>query len=891
MAYRKRNSKKNPVKEVTNVNITEKSEELISSNAMTSQRNHKHEKEQLTKKVFDPKEEVVNDASDDQPNNSTKKQQSAEESKQLLEVLRTKEEHQKEVQYEILQKTIPTFTPKEAILKKLEDIKPDIAKKQTNLFRIFEPKQLPIYRENGERELRNRWYWKLKNDSLPDGDYDVREYFLGLYDRVLIEMPDYLLLKEMAVDNKNSRDAGKVVDAETARICDAIFQDEETEGAIRRFIAEMRQRVQADRNVVNYPSILHPIDFAFNEYFLEHQLVEPLNNDIIFNYIPERIRNDGNYILNMDRNLPSTARYIRPNLLQDRLNLHDNFESLWDTITTSNYILARSVVPDLKELISTEAQIQKMSQDLQLEALTIQSETQFLTGINSQSANECFKSVIAAMLSQRTLSLDFVTTNYMSLISGMWLLTVVPNELFIRESQVAVQLAIINTIIYPAFGMQRMHYRNGDPMTPFQIAEQQIQNFQVANWLHFVNHNHFRPVVIDGVLNQTLNDNIRNGQVVNQLIEALMLLARQQFPTMPVDYKRSIQRGIMLLANRLGQLVDLTRLMAYNYETLMACITMNMQSVQTLTTEKLQLTAVTSLCMLIGNTTVIPSPQILFHYYTVNVNFHSNYNERINDAVAVIVAAGRLNLYQKKMKSIVEEFLKRLYIFDVPRVPDDQMYRLRDRLRLLPVERRRLDIFNLIALNMEQIERASDKIAQGVIIAYQDMQLERDEMYGFVNIARSLDGFQQINLEELMRSGDYSQITNMLLNNQPVALVGALPFITDSSVISLIAKLDATVFAQIVKLRKVDTLKPIMYKINSDSNDFYLVANYNWIPTSTTRVYKQIPQEFDFRASMHMLTSNLTFTVYNDLLAFVSADTVEPINAIAFDNMRIMNEL
>ena len=70
----------------------------------------------------------------------------------------------------------------------------------------------------------------------------------------------------------------------------------------------------------------------------------------------------------------------------------------------------------------------------------------------------------------------------------------------------------------------------------------------------------------------------------------------------------SIQRGILLLSNRLGQLVDLTRLLSYNYETLMACITMNMQHVQTLTTERLQLTSVTSLCMLIGNTTVIPSP-------------------------------------------------------------------------------------------------------------------------------------------------------------------------------------------------------------------------------------------------------------------------------------------
>lgn len=53
-----------------------------------------------------------------------------------------------------------------------------------------------------KKELRNRWYWKLKKDTLPDGDYDVREYFLNLYDQILIEMPDYLLLKDMAVENK-----------------------------------------------------------------------------------------------------------------------------------------------------------------------------------------------------------------------------------------------------------------------------------------------------------------------------------------------------------------------------------------------------------------------------------------------------------------------------------------------------------------------------------------------------------------------------------------------------------------------------------------------------------------------------------------------------------------
>ncbi|AGM46746.1 structural protein VP2, partial [Rotavirus A] len=455
-------------------------------------------KQQFSDLLLSQKEKIITDVHNDIKIEDEVKKSSEEESKQLLEILKTKEDHQKQVQYEILQKTIPTFEPKESILKKLEDIKPEQAKKQMKLFRIFEPRQLPIYRANGEKEIRNRWYWKLKKDTLGRRDYDVREYFLNVYDQILIEMPDYALRKDRAEKNKNSRDAGKVVDSETASIWDAIFQDEETEGVIRRFIADMRQQVQADRNIVNYPSILHPIDHAFNDYFLNHQLVEPLNNDIIFNYIPERIRNDVNYILNMDMNLPSTARYIRPNLLQDRLNLHDNFESLWDTITTSNYILARSVVPDLKEkeLVSTEAQIQKMSQDLQLEALTIQSETQFLAGINSQAANDCFKTLIAAMLSQRTMSLDFVTTNYMSLISGMWLLTVIPNDMFLRESLVACELAIINTIVYPAFGMQRMHYRNGDPQTPFQIAEQQIQNFQVANWLHFINNNRFRQVVI-----------------------------------------------------------------------------------------------------------------------------------------------------------------------------------------------------------------------------------------------------------------------------------------------------------------------------------------------------------------------------------------------------------
>ncbi|AGJ74788.1 structural protein VP2, partial [Human rotavirus A] len=275
MAYRKRGARREANSNNNNDRMQEKIDEKQDSNKI-----------QLSDKVLSKKEEVVTDSHEEVKVTDEVKKSTKEESKQLLEVLKTKEEHQKEIQYEILQKTIPTFEPKETILRKLEDIKPELAKKQTKLFRIFEPKQLPIYRANGERELRNRWYWKLKKDTLPDGDYDVREYFLNLYDQVLTEMPDYLLLKDMAVENKNSRDAGKVVDSETASICDAIFQDEEREAAVRRFIAEMRQRVQADRNVVNYPSILHPIDYAFNEYFLQHQLVEPLNNDIIFNYIP-----------------------------------------------------------------------------------------------------------------------------------------------------------------------------------------------------------------------------------------------------------------------------------------------------------------------------------------------------------------------------------------------------------------------------------------------------------------------------------------------------------------------------------------------------------------------------------------------------------------------------
>ncbi|ADE44249.1 VP2, partial [Rotavirus A] len=123
-------------------------------------------KQQLSDKVLSQKEEIITDVQDDIKIADEVKKSSKEESRQLLEILKTKEDHQKEVQYEILQKTIPTFEPKESILKKLEDIKPEQAKKQMKLFRIFEPRQLPIYRANGEKELRNRWYWKLKKDTL-----------------------------------------------------------------------------------------------------------------------------------------------------------------------------------------------------------------------------------------------------------------------------------------------------------------------------------------------------------------------------------------------------------------------------------------------------------------------------------------------------------------------------------------------------------------------------------------------------------------------------------------------------------------------------------------------------------------------------------------------------
>ncbi|AIG94484.1 VP2, partial [Human rotavirus A] len=219
MAYRKRGAKRENLSQ-QNERLQEK--EIEKDMDVTMENKNNNRKQQLSDKVLSQKEEIITDTQDDVKIAGEIKKSSKEESKQLLEILKTKEDHQKEIQYEILQKTIPTFEPKESILKKLEDIRPEQAKKQMKLFRIFEPKQLPIYRANGEKELRNRWYWKLKKDTLPDGDYDVREYFLNLYDQILIEMPDYLLLKDMAVENKNSRDAGKVVDSETANICDAI---------------------------------------------------------------------------------------------------------------------------------------------------------------------------------------------------------------------------------------------------------------------------------------------------------------------------------------------------------------------------------------------------------------------------------------------------------------------------------------------------------------------------------------------------------------------------------------------------------------------------------------------------------------------------------------------
>ncbi|AKH03462.1 core protein, partial [Rotavirus A] len=136
MAYRKRGARRE-----ANLNNNDRMQEKIDEKQDSN-------KTQLSDKVLSKKEEVVTDSHEEVKITDEVKKSTKEESKQLLEVLKTKEEHQKEIQYEILQKTIPTFEPKETILRKLEDIKPELAKKQTKLFRIFEPKQLPIYRAN-----------------------------------------------------------------------------------------------------------------------------------------------------------------------------------------------------------------------------------------------------------------------------------------------------------------------------------------------------------------------------------------------------------------------------------------------------------------------------------------------------------------------------------------------------------------------------------------------------------------------------------------------------------------------------------------------------------------------------------------------------------------------
>ncbi|CAB85753.1 capsid protein, partial [Rotavirus A] len=82
---------------------------------VTMENKNNNRKQQLSDKVLSQKEEIITDAQDDIKIAGEIKKSSKEESKQLLEILKTKEDHQKEIQYEILQKTIPTFEPKESI--------------------------------------------------------------------------------------------------------------------------------------------------------------------------------------------------------------------------------------------------------------------------------------------------------------------------------------------------------------------------------------------------------------------------------------------------------------------------------------------------------------------------------------------------------------------------------------------------------------------------------------------------------------------------------------------------------------------------------------------------------------------------------------------------------
>ncbi|BAO73932.1 viral protein 2 [Bovine rotavirus C] len=791
---------------------------------------------------------------------------------------------------EVVKKYIPSYTTDELVIKKLTEIQESSAKTYNKLFRLFMPVKSHLYDVNGERKLSTRWYWKLLKDDLPAGDYSVRQFFLSLYLNVLEEMPDYVMLRDMAVDNPYSAEAGKIVDEKSKDILVEIYQDQMTEGHIRRYMADLRHKISGEANTAKYPAILHPVDEELNKYFLEHQLIQPLTTRNITELIPTQLYHDPNYVFNIDAAFLTNSRFVPPYLVQDRIGLHDGFESIWDTKTHADYISARRFIPDLTELVDAEKQIKEMAAHLQLEAITVQVESQFLSGINAASANEAFKFIIGTVLSARSIAVEFITSNYMSLASCMYLITIMPAEIFLRESLVAMQLAIVNTLLYPALGLAQMHYQAGEIRTPFELAEIQVANRPIRQWLHHCNTLQFGRQVTEGVIHLRFTNDVMTGRIINLFSTMLVALSSQPFATYPLDYKRSVQRAIQLLSNRTAQIADLTRLIAYNYTTLSACIVMNMHLVGTLTVERIQATSITSLLMLISNRTVIPDPSSLFLYFSSNVNFLTNYNEQIDNVVAEIMAAYRLDLYKQKMLMLVTRFVSKLYIFDAPKIPPDQMYRLRNRLRNIPVERRRADVFRIIMNNRELIEKTSERICQGVLLSYTPMPLTYVEDVGLTNVVNNTDGLQIINIEEIEKTGDYSAITNALLRDIPIVLRGAIPYVTNDSVIDVLSKLDTTVFASIVKDRDISKLKPIKFTINSDSSEYYLVHNNRWTPTTTTAVYKARSQQFHLQHSVSMLESNLFFVVYNDLFKYVKTTTVLPINAVSFDGARIMQE-
>nr|QGH58869.1 inner capsid protein VP2 [Rotavirus C] len=791
---------------------------------------------------------------------------------------------------EVVRKYIPSFSTDQLIIKKIAEIQESSAKTYNKLFRLFTPVKSHLYDVNGEKKLSTRWYWKLLKDDLPAGDYSVRQFFLSLYLNVLDEMPDYVMLRDMAVDNPYSAEAGKIVDEKSKEILMEIYQDQMTEGYIRRYMSDLRHKISGETNTARYPAILHPVDKELNQYFLEHQLIQPLTTRNITELIPTQLYHDPNYVFNIDAAFLTNSRFVPPYLTQDRIGLHDGFESIWDAKTHADYVSARRFVPDLTELVDAEKQMKEMAAHLQLEAITVQVESQFLAGISSAAANEAFKFIIGTVLSTRTIAVEFITSNYMSLASCMYLMTIMPSEIFLRESLVAMQLAVINTLIYPALGLAQMHYQAGEVRTPFELAEMQVANRPIRQWLHHCNTLQFGRQVTEGITHLRFTDDIMTGRIVNLFSTMLVALSSQPFATYPLDYKRSVQRALQLLSNRTAQMADLTRLIVYNYTTLSACIVMNMHLVGTLTVERIQATALTSLMMLISNKTVIPDPSSIFSYYSSNIHFLTNYNEQIDNVVAEIMAAYRLDLYQQKMLMLVTRFVSRLYIFDAPKIPPDQMYRLRNRLRNIPVERRRADVFRIIMNNRDLIEKTSERICQGVLLSYTPRPLTYVEDVGLTNVVNDTNGFQIINIEEIEKTGDYSAITNALLRDTPIILKGAIPYVTNSSVIDVLSKIDTTVFASIVRDRDISKLKPIKFTINSDSSEYYLVHNNKWTPTTTTAVYKARSQQFDIQHSVSMLESKLFFVVYSDLFKYIKTTTVLPINAVSYDGARIMQE-